>query len=56
MIGTVIAVTTYPKSADTIEDLINALECTVSVAKDGKTATSATAARVCWTMSNGVLR
>ncbi len=36
MIGTVIAVTTYPKSADTIEDLINALEYTVSVAKDGK--------------------
>lgn len=36
MIGTVIAVTTYPKSADTMEDLINALEYTVSVAKDGK--------------------
>lgn len=36
MIGMVIAVTHYPKSADTIEDLINALEYTVSVAKDGK--------------------
>ena len=36
MIGTVIAITTYPKSADTIEDLINALEYTISVAKEGK--------------------
>lgn len=36
MIGMVIAIISYPKSADTIEDLINALEYTVSVAKNGK--------------------
>jgi len=36
MIGMAAAVINYPKSADTMEDLINALEYTVSIAKDGK--------------------